>query len=120
MYNQTQAEINKFQKEYGEQYSAYDEMNVLWKENNETYMPILRLTRVGLKNKSGALHSLRAAGTCKRSVTGFIDDAQMLYNNLLSQPEYLNIISGFGVTEASLNDAKAQLDTLKRCSHKAL
>lgn len=114
MYDQMQSEINNFQREYGEQYSAYNEMTALWDENRETYMPILRLTRVGLKNKSGALHSLRATGTRKRSIAGFINDAQLLYDNLLAQPEYLSIMSTFGVTEASLTAAKAQLEALRQ------
>ena len=113
LFNNTQTEFLNFQKEYGEQYTANKEMTELWGTNRETYMQILRLSRIGLKNKSGVLHSLRATGTRKRSITGFLDDAQMLYNNLLSQPEFLTIMSNFGVTAATLTNAKAQLETLK-------
>jgi hypothetical protein len=114
MYNKVLAEISNFQKEYGEQYSAHNEMTALWDKNREIYMPILRLTRIGLKNQSGALHSLRATGTRKRSITGFIADAEILYNNLLSQSAYLNIMIKFGVTTASINNAKTQLEALKK------
>ena len=112
-YNRTQTEFLNFQKEYGEQYTAYEELTELWDKNRNIYMPILKLTRIGLKNKVGALHSLRAAGTRNRSVTGFMNDAQLLYNNLMSQPEFMDIMNRFGVTNATMNEAKVQLDKLK-------
>ena len=118
MYNQTKTEFMTFQIEYGEQYTAYGEMNELWGKNRETYMQILRLARVGLKNKPGVLHSLRATGTRKRSITGFMDDAQMLYNNLMKQPEFMTVMSNFGVTAEKLNDALAQLDILSEAHKK--
>ena len=52
LYNKTQTEFLNFQKEYGEQYTAYEEMGVLRDKNYEIYMPILKLCRVGLKTKS--------------------------------------------------------------------
>ena len=113
-YDTMKMEISNSQKEYGEQYSAYSEMTMLWDKNREIYMPILRIARIALKNQSGALHSLRATGTRRRSVTGFIADAEMLYSNLLMQPSYLTIMSKFGITNASLNSAIAQLEVLKQ------
>ena len=118
MYNQTNEEFRNFQREYGEQYTAHGEMSELWGKNRETYMQILRLSRVGLKNKPGVLHSLRATGTRKRSITGFMDDAQMLYNNLMIQPEFMTIMSGFGITAEKLNDALAQLNILSEAHKK--
>jgi len=72
LFNNTQTEFLNFQREYGEQYTANKEMTELWNKNHNIYMPMLKLTRIGLKNKSGVLHSLRAAGTRKRSITVFI------------------------------------------------
>ena len=57
---------------------------------------------------------MRATGTRNRSVTGFINDARMLYNNLMSQPEFMDIMNRFGVTNATLNEAKGQLDELEK------
>ena len=113
-YNKTQVEILNFQKEYGEQYTAYEEMSVLRDKNYAIYMPMLKLCRVGLKNKAGALHSLRATGTRHRSITGFIDDARMLYNNLMSQPEFMAIMNNFGITNAAISEAKVQLEALEK------
>ena len=120
LYNKTQAEILDFQIEYGEQFSARDKMYALWKENSETYMQILKLTRVGLKNKPGALHSMRAKGARKRSITGFIDDARILYSNLMSQPDYMSIMNGFGITGTLLNKANEQIKTLENAHIKYL
>ena len=114
MYTQTQTEFLNFQKEYGEQYTAYGEMSELWDKNHNIYMPILKLSRIALKNQSGALRSLRATGSRNRSITGFISDAKILYGNLLSQPEFLDTMSRFGVTAATLTEAQEQLAVLER------
>ena len=115
-HNTTQTAIFAHQKEYGEQYTAYETQGNLWSKSYETYKNILVLCRVGLKNKPGALHSLRAAGTRNRSLTGFIKDARMLYNNLLSQPEYLNIMTKYCVSAELLNTANAEIDALEKAS----
>jgi len=115
-YDSAQTAILAHQKEYGEQYTAYETRGSLWSQSYETYGNILTLCRVGLKDKPGVLHSLRATGTRNRSLTGFIKDARMLYTNLLSQPEYLAIMARFCVTAELLENANAEIDALEKAS----
>jgi hypothetical protein len=103
--DRTQGEVIAQQKEYGEQYSAYEAVESLWTKNQTDYRQTLDLCRIGLKNKVGALHSLRASGGRNRSLTGFIKDARVLYSNLLDQPELLEAMLPFGITETKLTAA---------------
>ena len=110
----TQSFIEVHRREYGEQYTATAAYNALWNAAYDEYRPILTLSRVALKNKQGALHSLRATGTRNRSVTGFISDARLLYNNLLSQAEYLTEVTKLGVTKKRLTAAIGNIEALSR------
>ena len=110
----TQAAVIQHQKEYGDQYTANENKNALWDEAQTNYKTILTLSRVALKDKPGALHSLRATGKRNRSLTGFIKDARFLYNNLINQPEYLEIMRRFAITKARLVAANLQIDELER------
>ena len=108
----TETTIIAHRREYGEQYTAGEASDALWDAAYGEYKTILTLSRVALKDKRGALHSLRATGTRNRSLTGFIEDARMLYNNLLSQPEYLAAAGKFGLTKTRLEAAIQQIDEL--------
>ena len=110
----TQAASLKHQREYGEQYTAFEEKNLLWSEAQTRYKTIITLSRIALKGKPGVLHSLRATGSRSRSLTGFIKDARFLYNNLLAQPECMEIIRKFGITAARLNAENHQINDLER------
>jgi hypothetical protein len=113
LYRQTQGEVTAHQKEYGEQYSAYEQLESLWVQQQQGYRRLLDLCRVGLKNKAGALHSLRATGSRNRSLTGFIKDARFLYQNLLDQPELLQAMEAFGVTAAQLSESMDKVQELE-------
>jgi hypothetical protein len=113
LYDQTQGEVIAQQKEYGEQYTANEVVESLWKNNQKDYRQTLELCRIGLKNKVGALHSLRASGSRNRSLTGFIKDARVLYSNLLKQPDYLQTMATFGITEEKLTAALEGIQDLE-------
>ncbi len=114
LFDEMQLEIITHQKEYGEQYSAYEVVESLLETQQKDYKQMRDLCRIGLKNKEGALHSLRATGSRKRSISGFIENARILYANLLQQPEYLKTMSTFGITIEKLTtalDGIQQLET---------
>lgn len=98
---------------YGEQYSASQQSSQLFDEAYASYIKILQLSRVALKNQPGALHSLRATGTRNRSLTGFISDARVLCNNLLVKGTYKQAVQAFGVTEAQLLQLLHQMNGLE-------
>ena len=107
-------------KEYGEQFSATEKTAQLFGAYQPAYMDIIRLARIGLKNMSGALHSLRATGSRNRSLTGFIKDARVLYTNLLEQPDYLEAVKRFGITEENLRLALDDINRLESSYHEFL
>ncbi|MDR1678884.1 MAG: hypothetical protein LBR81_03820 [Prevotellaceae bacterium] len=114
LFDQTQVEVIAHKKEYGEQYSAYEVVEKLWEPIQNAYKQTRDLCRIGLKNKVGALHSLRATGSRSRSIAGFIKDARILYTNLMEQAEYLQTMNGFGISKEKLTtdlEAIQQLET---------
>lgn len=113
LYNNTMELMISQKKEYGEQYTASTQVNNLWNVAYSDYMTTLRLCRIALKNKPGALHSIAATGTRKRSLTGFIDNARMLYNNLLTQTKYMDAVTSFGITNTKLDKGLSQIDELE-------
>ncbi len=113
LFDQTQSEIIAHEKEYGEQYSTYETVENLWEPLQKDYKQMRDLCRIGLKNREGALHSLRATGSRKRSVSGFIEDARILYTNLMEQPEYLQTMSAFGIAKDKLTTALKGIQQLE-------
>jgi hypothetical protein len=113
LFDETQNEIILHQRLYGERYSANEAVESLWEEKRQDYRQILDLCRIGLRNKSGALHSLHATGKRSRALIGFINEARLLYSNLLEQPDYLQTMATFGITSEKLHLALSGLQQLE-------
>lgn len=113
MYEQVNSLIVSQRKEYGEQYTATQTGKEQWNSAYGEYMQILRLSRIALKNKPGALHSLHATGSRSRSMSGFIKESRVLFGNLKAQPEYLAEVAKFGVSEAKIDAAAAMVDEME-------
>lgn len=100
-------------REYAEQYVATHEKGILYELCYDAYKPILKLTRIALKNDAPALKGLKATGSRNRSLSGFIDEATILYTNLLKQPQYMGKVGKFGITEDELRERLAEINELK-------
>lgn len=112
-----QALFTEQQKEYGEQFTATQKSKSLFDEAYKSYMRLLGLTRIALKNHTGALHSLRATGSRNRSMTGFLKDGRTFYQNLLNQPELLAAVAPFGIQPQGLEAGIEQINALEAAHH---
>jgi len=101
-------------KEYGEQHDANAVSTDLQNETRSAYMDHVRLSRIALKNFPGALHSISATGSRKRSVAGFLKEARTFYLNMLDQPRLLEAMERFNITAEELQAGLDRVDKAEK------
>ena len=113
LYEQAQ-ELTAVQKtEYGEQHEATENLNKAWETANAAYMRSLQLARVVLKKNAKAQTALGLTGDRKRSLTGWADDAELLYRGLLRNPDLLAQLSKFGYDTAAVEAELALVQAVR-------
>ena len=89
-------------KEYGEQYGATQTTQTAFEESYARYLVIIKVCRVAFKGNIEALTKLLATGTRKRTIAGWLQQANITYTNLIETPELLARINQFGYTKTRL------------------
>ena len=97
LYQEVTELYNKQKKEYGEQIEATKEQKYAYDETNKAYMKSLKVARVAFQNNAKAA-SLLIDGQRKQSLSGYVEQANAFYTNLLNDPELLGIMAEFGCT----------------------
>ncbi|MCR9251675.1 MAG: hypothetical protein NXI20_14715 [bacterium] len=93
-------------KEYGEQFSATDELHLVKANANSLYLVHLKLARIALKDNRGLQESLMLNGRRKLSNSGWLHQAKTFYTNALSNPEIAQSLLPFGLTAEKLTEAQ--------------
>jgi hypothetical protein len=114
LYEETD-ELHKKQKmEYGEQHEATKALEEAWAKSNNVYMKAIKVARVALKNKYKAQEGLGLGGRRKRSITGWINQAKLLYDNLLQKPDLLTAMEEFGFNTEKLNKDRTLVEVVEQ------
>ncbi|MFO8010266.1 MAG: hypothetical protein R6U89_05565 [Dehalococcoidia bacterium] len=92
----------KQQSEYGQQYGSTESLYNSWEEANKSYMNCLKVARIALRDYTAAEAALMLSGDRKNSFSGWHEQAQTFYGNLLGTPEYLEEMARFGYTQESI------------------
>jgi hypothetical protein len=109
-----------FQAEkYSDRYVASDEFGREHGECYGTYMITLKVARVALRTQPGRLQEIRATGIRRRSLSGWLDDANVMYPNLLT-PAILPEMEKFGYTAERLQQEHEQVKTVAALHSKQL
>jgi hypothetical protein len=87
---------------YGDQYNATDEVDKLWAENYAKYMVTVKVTRVAFKDRPDLLVKFRLTGRRSRSLSGWLNDARIMYANILETSEALTILNQYGYSAERL------------------
>ncbi len=95
---------------YGDLYTAGDELADAQQQAHETYMRYLKVARVALEGDRGAREKLALKGERKRTLAGWLEQAQQFYSNALSDPNILNKLAEYNITSAMLETGKRQVD----------
>jgi hypothetical protein len=82
-------------EEYSEQYVATDKQNRSWTDFYVKYMITLKVVRVAFHRETGKLQDFHATGRRHRSLSGWLNDARILYTNLQQTPGALETMARY-------------------------
>jgi hypothetical protein len=106
--------------EYGNQYGATDEQEMLIAAIYAQYMIGVKITRVAFKDQPDILAALGVVGARPRSFSGWIHSARIFYTNLLKLPSAIEIMSDFGYTEERLRKELQDVENVEEVHVKQL
>jgi hypothetical protein len=92
---------------YGDQYSATDKVDKLLADKYAKYIITVKVARVAFKDRPDLLVKFRLTGKRNRSLSGWINDARIMYANILETPEALSMLAQYGYNDEKL---AAELD----------
>ncbi|MEQ8555026.1 MAG: hypothetical protein RIC06_00035 [Cyclobacteriaceae bacterium] len=101
-------------KEYGEQFSATDDMTSAMEKLNDTYMGQVMVSRIALKDKRGHYQTLQIQGRRKKTYSGWLKQAAIFYTNALNDKEILAELSKFGMTPVVLEKGLVAIKEIEK------
>ena len=109
---------------YGDQYSATGEVDRVWAEKYAMYIVTVKVARVAFKDRPDLQAKFRITGRRSRSLSGWLNDARIMYANILDSHEAMSILAQFGYSADKLageRDAIEQVEALhsKRLAEKS-
>ena len=96
--------------EYGDQYAATDALKESREQAKTLYMEHIKLARVVLKEMPALSEPLQLKGARKASLSGWLKQSEVFYENALKIKEAKDELAKYGVDEAALNEGKALID----------
>ena len=105
--------FNKQKVEYGEQYEASEKVEKAWDEADKAYMKAIKVARVALKDNVKAQASLMLSGERKRTLSGWLEQADAFYTNLIKDTDLMNKMSEYGYNATKLNNELALVKSVK-------
>ncbi|MEL7038077.1 MAG: hypothetical protein AAFO04_21035 [Cyanobacteria bacterium J06592_8] len=109
LYETALAAQQKQQAEYGEQLSATAALNEARSIAHKSYMRLVKIARIAFKNNPGIATELGLNGRRKKSLSGWLLQAQQFYTNALNSTEVMNGLAEYGITEEKLKAAQTEM-----------
>ena len=105
----TEAEtlVNQQRVEYGEQYQASQAYSAARSAADKAYKRVLKVARVALKGNEQAATALMLNGRRKKTFSGWREQANALYTNLLNRPDLLAEMTTYGYDQPKLEAEQA-------------
>jgi hypothetical protein len=105
---------------YGDKYSATDEVDRIWDNKYSGYMITVKVVRVAFKKRADMLAKFKVTGERNRSLSGWLNDARIMYTNILETPEALNVMAEYGYSREKLAAELAGVDEVELLHSKKL
>ncbi|MDR2470455.1 MAG: hypothetical protein LBD27_08300 [Tannerella sp.] len=105
---------------YGHKYVATDELDKTRKASYSDYMVTLKVLRVAFRQQPEQLMKFNAVGRRRRSLSGWLNDARVLYTNLLNNSEALTEMEKYGYTVERLEVEQQQVEKVAAFHNKRL
>jgi hypothetical protein len=111
--------VARHSEEYSDQYVATDELEKSRATAYAGYMITLKVVRVAFGNQPGKLPDFNATGRRKRSLSGWLNDARVMYTNLQT-PEALDVMAKYGYTAERLQEEYQKVEAVAQLHSKRL
>ncbi|MDR0606059.1 MAG: hypothetical protein LBG80_17370 [Bacteroidales bacterium] len=85
-------------EDYSDKYAANELVNKEWNTSYSLYMIILKIVRVVFKDEMDMLKRFKATGKRRRSLSGWLNDANIFYSNILDTPAAIERLQRYGYT----------------------
>lgn len=105
---------------YGGQYAASEQTSKEFEAAYADYMVILKVIRVAFKGDTDALTSFKATGLRSQSLSGWLREARIMYNNLLANSEALAVMERYGITAERLQNELQKVNEVETLHGKRL
>ena len=103
-------------KEYGEQYEATETVKNAWTAADKAYMKTLKIARIALRDNVKAQNALALTGIRKKSISGWLEQAEVFYRNLLGDEVLIALMTGFGYTAEKLQAEQALVSAVREAN----
>lgn len=90
-----------------------DEFQKIWNRAYEYYIQLIHISRIILQKERNEFMQLGLAGPRKKSLSGWLSQANQFYVNALSNPGICKKLEEYGITKEKLEQGKKQLDTVE-------
>ena len=107
LYQEALTLVNQQKVEYGEQYEATEGLRQVKEEADKAYMRSLKVARIALRGNVQARTALMLGGPRKRSLAGWLSQAQAFYANLLADANLMWKMANFGYDQVKLETEQA-------------
>jgi len=100
--------------EYGDQIAATEAVEKAWKKAREQYSDALTLARIAFKTDLDAQRALRLTGDRKDSLSGWLEDAKVFYQQLLNNTAWAKALERYDYTTVRLTQEQAGVEEVSR------
>jgi len=104
--------VAKQKAEYGEQYEATAEVQAVWDTADKAYIRTLKIARIALRGDGAAATALMLTGRRDRTLSGWLHQTTIFYQNLLARPDWIAAVGEFGYDQARLEAEAALVQTV--------
>ncbi len=118
LHDKVVALVIKQKAEYGDQFEATKELNDAWAIAKDAYGNSVTVARVAFKKAPKAVTTLGLSGKRKETLSGFIQEATLFYDNLPTTPKLLEGMKRFGYTKTKILSEKKLLNAVIRLNNK--
>ncbi|NJN59574.1 MAG: hypothetical protein HC879_19845 [Leptolyngbyaceae cyanobacterium SL_5_9] len=95
--------------EYGDQRTATTALKQTWETAKKSYMRYVKVARIAFKDNAGVATRLELEGDRKKTLSGWLAQANQFYTNLLNAPELLTQLREYGITADKLQAGQAEV-----------
>lgn len=97
---------------YGGLFSAVDTLDAARRQANDTFMRHVKVARVALKQDRGAQQRLGLLAQRKHTLAGWQSQAGQFYANARANPDILDRLGAFGISEEMLAEGQRLIDAV--------